>query len=167
MMGAFRARTDLIMSLEHEDARRLLERIGVVSHACDLDLLIFFARHPRSLLASESLAKFLGYDLKQIAASLDVLQAAGLISRTQATTHAARLYVFAIHEPDGGTGRSWLPSLLALASTRHGRLVLKEELGRRPRGNTSAPVALRRVERGPRVGPRRIAIRSKPRAATG
>jgi hypothetical protein len=29
---------------------------------CDLDLLIFFARHPRILLASEQLAVLLGYE---------------------------------------------------------------------------------------------------------
>lgn len=42
-----------------EHARRLLDRIGVLGHPSDLDLLIFFARHPRSLLASEHLATLL------------------------------------------------------------------------------------------------------------
>ena len=37
-----------------------------------IDRFIFFARYPRTLLSSESLASFLGYDLKDIAESLDV-----------------------------------------------------------------------------------------------
>ncbi|MGH9330461.1 MAG: hypothetical protein ACRD09_08465 [Vicinamibacterales bacterium] len=62
--------------------------------------MLFFARHPRTLLISEQLAVWLGYELKQIAGSLDVLMAAGLLTRTQNPTHAARLYVFAIKGPN-------------------------------------------------------------------
>ena len=109
--------------MTHEDACRFLARIGCTG-VCDLDLLIFFARHPRALLTSESLASFLGYDLKTIANSLEVLMAAGLLKRAQTPAHAARLYVFA---PDGANG-DWLSALVALASTRQGRLVLREGL---------------------------------------
>jgi hypothetical protein len=69
--------------MTYEDAHRLLDRIGVLNNPCDLDLVIFFAGHPRSLLASESLASFLGYELKEIADSLDTLLAAGLLTRAQ------------------------------------------------------------------------------------
>ena len=106
--------------MEHEDARRVLDRLRVLRHRSDLDLLIFFARHPRTLLTSEQLAAFLGYELTQIAASLEVLLEAQLLTRAQNRNHAARLYVFAHGGPSGG----WLPSLLELASTREGRLAL-------------------------------------------
>lgn len=106
-----------------EDARGLLHRLGV-RRPCDLDLLIFFARHPRTLLSSDSLASFLGYDLKDIAESLDVLMDARLLTRAQTPAHAARLYVFEVHELNG----DWLPSLLALVSTRSGRLAVREGL---------------------------------------
>jgi hypothetical protein len=104
-----------------EHARRLLERIDVLRDPCDLDLLMFFVKHPRTLMASEQLATFLGYNLKRIAKSLDVLLSAGLLSRSQHPTHAARMYVFAI----GGSGSGGLPALLEFAATRDGRLALR------------------------------------------
>lgn len=110
--------------MTHNDARRLVDRNGLLRHPSDLDLLIFFARHPRVLLASESLARFLGYDLKQIASSLDALLAARLLTRTQTTTHAARLYVFV----EGDAQPEWLQSVLRLASTSDGRRHLRAAL---------------------------------------
>lgn len=123
--------------MNHEDARRLLDRIGVLKHACDLDLLVFFARHPRALVTSEQLAAWLGYELKQIAESLDMLLDAGLLTRTQNPAHAARLYVFIV----GGSDGEWVPTLLKLVSTRAGRLAVIEELSRRAPKGTNGPVA--------------------------
>ena len=95
--------------------QHLLESIGTLRHSCDLDLLLFFHRHPRSLLTSERLAAYVGYDLNQIARSLDLLTEAGLLERSQNPTHAARMYL--LKTPETG----WLGSLLAIASTREGR----------------------------------------------
>ena len=141
--------------MQHGDARRLLERIGVMRRPCDLDLLIFFVRHPRSLLSSESLAGFLGYDLKQIAESLDVLLEARLITRTQTSAHAARLYVLAIETNGGDTSPGWLASLLGLASTRVGRLALREALTH-PQGDERST-----------LGPLRIVAKPTPRSGRG
>ena len=124
--------------MTHE-AQRLLERVGVLRHPCDLDLLLFFSRHPRALITSEQLAVWLGHELKQIADSLDVLLNAGVLTRTQNPTHAARRYVFNI----GGTSGGWLPSLLALASTREGRLAIVEVLSRRAPKQTDGPTSRR------------------------
>jgi hypothetical protein len=115
---------------QDQDARRLLDRIEVLRHPSDLDLLLFFGRHPRSLLASEQLAAFLGYGVKAVAASLDLLQGAALITRTPNPSHAAQLYVFSADGPGG----EWLPELLKLASTREGRLAIIWELRRRAAG---------------------------------
>ncbi len=104
-----------------DDARRLVARVDVIRRPSDLDLLIFFARHPRTLLASEQLAAFLGYGIKEIAGSLDTLVSAGLISRTATPLHAARLYELPLDHPIRG---GWLPALLQLASTREGRLAM-------------------------------------------
>ena len=93
----------------------LLNSIGVLRHPCDLDLIMFFHRHPCALLTSERLAAYVGYDLNQIGRSLDRLADAGLVERTQNPTHAARMYV--LKTPDSG----WLTSLLEIASTREGR----------------------------------------------
>ncbi|MCA1587085.1 MAG: MarR family transcriptional regulator [Acidobacteria bacterium] len=93
----------------------LLGSIGVLRHPCDLDLLLFFHRHPRAILTSERLAAYVGYDLNQLARSLDLLTNAGLVERSQNPTHDARLYVLTTPE----TG--WLRSVLDIASTREGR----------------------------------------------
>jgi hypothetical protein len=123
--------------VNRQDPRRLLDRIGVFRHPCDLDLLLFFVRHPHTLSTSEQLAVWLGYELEQIADSLEVLMEARLLTRSQNPTHAARMYVFAIGELDGG----WLRSLVESASTREGRLALIEALSRRAPEDTGDPAA--------------------------
>jgi hypothetical protein len=148
--------------MKHDEARRLLDGIGVLRHRADLDLLIFFARHPRSLLPSESLAAFLGYDLKDIAESLETLLVAGLLKRTQTPAQAARMYVFAADGPSGG----WLPSLLRMASTRQGRLALRKALVRRSPGPRPAEARLD-VTPGAKRGPRRLVFAPEPEADPG
>ena len=121
------------MDLE-QHAHRLLGQLDVLRHPSDLDLLIFFARHPRSLLSSDQLAIFLGYGVKEMAASLDLLLAAGFVTRTPNYKHAARLYVFAVNPPGGG----WLSELKTLASTREGRVALIWAIRQRS-SNASGP----------------------------
>ena len=149
--------------MNREGARRLLDRIPVLKHACDLDLLVFFARHPRSLLASESLACFLGYGIKDIAESLDVLLGAGLLKRAQTPAHAARLYVFALNGAQVGPDGGWLPALLEMASTRQGRLALRESLGRSSEGPGGV---MAQDDDGPvvRPGPQAFVVLPKPHA---
>jgi DNA-binding MarR family transcriptional regulator len=103
----------------------LLETTGI-QHPCDLDLLVFFNRHPRVLLTSEQLAARVGYDLKQVARSLDFLIERGLLSRSQNQTRVARVYLF---RADGAEAR--LERLLRLGSTPDGRSVLIRLLGER------------------------------------
>lgn len=110
-------------------------------HPCDLDLLLFSNRHPRAIMSSEELAAFVGYDLTQVAKSLDVLEGAGVLRRSLNPTHVGRLYTFT---SDGGAG--WLPSILPMASTPDGRRrligLLRAKASRRPeqspRPNTEA-----------------------------
>jgi hypothetical protein len=115
--------------MTQDDAGLLLEKAAIFLHPCDLDLFLFFVRHPRTLLSSDSLAAFLGYGLKQIADSLELLLGAGLVKRTQTTAHAARLYLLVTDVTDN----EWLPSILEMASTRKGRILLKKELALRRR----------------------------------
>ena len=109
-----------------EHVRRLLDRTGVLRHPCDFDLLMFCVRHPRTLMASEQLAAFLGYELKQISDSMDALLASGWLTRTAHPAHAARLYVLAV----GGTNGDGLQELVDLASTLEGRRILRREVRR-------------------------------------
>ena len=100
-----------------QDLRSLLDRIRGIRHACDLDLLLFFYRHPCSLLTSEQLVDFVGYDRERVAKSLDVLIEAGLLTRSLNPAHAARLYLLKLHGLPGGL----LEPLLSIAATRAGR----------------------------------------------
>lgn len=100
-----------------QDLHSMLERIRGIRHACHLDLLLFFYRHPRALLTGERLVSYLGYDREQVAKSLDGLIEAGLLSRSQNPSHTARLYVLELSGVTGGL----LLSLLKVAATRQGR----------------------------------------------
>jgi hypothetical protein len=125
--------------MNHTHIRRLLDQIGVLRDPCDLDLLVFFVRHPRVLLTSDQIAAFLGYEVKRLGDALEVLVTAGLLTRLQRPTGAARMYVFAI----GGAHGGWLPSLVELASTREGRLAMRETLLDLKNEQTPGPVARR------------------------
>lgn len=103
--------------MNEQALRALLERTPGIRHACDLDLLLFFRRHPLALLTSEQLVACLGYERERVAKSLEGLIEAGLLTRSQNPTHAARLYVL----EQGGAGGGLLRSLLTFASTRPGR----------------------------------------------
>lgn len=129
-----------------DHARRLLDRIDLLGNPCDLDVLVFFARHPRTLLASEQLAILLGYKFTQVTASLNVLQRAGLITVSQNPIHTAHVYVFTT----GDQGAGWLRDLLQFASTRQGRLALVRALRERPAGDRRAVPP---VEQVPTVEP--------------
>ncbi len=105
-------------SLPSQETQRLLARTPIIQSACDLDLLTFLHRHPRTLLTSEQLAGFVGYALKDIARALEAFIDAGLLGRTaQQSGHAARMYLLLLDGPQGGGVRA----LLTLATTRSGR----------------------------------------------
>ena len=136
---------------------RLLDQIGVVRHSCDLDLLLFFARHPRTLLTSEQLAIWLGYESTRVVDSIETLVVAGFLTRTQNPAHAARMYVFDIN----GATNGWLPPLLKLTSTREGLLSMKEALAARAPNDTGGPVARVRLAAAPKSPPRPFVVRRK------
>lgn len=160
LLGA--SQRKVAMDIEN-DASRLLAKLDVLRHPSDLDLLVFFARHPRSLLASEQLSAFLGYGVKEIAASLDLLLDAKLITRTPNPAHAARLYVFVTSDETGG----WLPSLLQLASTREGRLAmiwaLRRQSSQREAAGPDGPLAQQRTPDPLRFPDRRSSTFDEPK----
>src|SRR2546430_8089603 len=88
----------------------LLDRIECLRHPCDLDLLLFFSRHPRAFLLSERLAEYVGYELPQVAQSLETVITAGLLRRSPDPTHPARLYVLTPGSTRGGGGPSPPPN---------------------------------------------------------
>lgn len=123
--------------MKDDHIRRLLDQLGVLRRPCDLDLLLFFIRHPRALLNSDQIAAFLGYEVKLLGESLDVLVTAELLTRMQTPTSAERMHVFAVGGPHG----DWLPSLVELASTREGRLAMRAALIDQRNGQIPGTVA--------------------------
>ena len=115
---------DGVSPMKREQARRLVERIAFLRDPCDLDVLVFFVRHPRSLLTSDQIALYVGYDVKRTGDSLDTLLAANVLTRSQTPSHAARMYVFEM----GGSNGDWLPALRDIVSTREGRLAIRAAL---------------------------------------
>lgn len=109
-----------------DEIRRTLARVPIIRTACDLDLLLFLYRHPRMLVTSERLAEFVGYEIKEIAKSLDALIETGLLTRNQNPVRAARMYCLTLDGPEGGR----LSSILETASTRQGRDDLIKALDR-------------------------------------
>ena len=127
--------------MDTQDLGSLLERIGAIREACDLDLLLFFYRHPRALLTGDQLVAYLGYDRERIEDSIERLIEAGLLTRSQNPARAARLYVLAL---DGVPGEL-LSSLARIAATREGRQDAMRRLGFPPDRAQSPPSALPRV----------------------
>src|SRR5213596_3478623 len=82
----------------------LLDRIGCLKHPCDLDLLLFFDRHPRAFLIRERLAEYVGYDLTQVEHSLETLITAGLLRI--AATREGRLTVIHVLKQRQSSRRS-------------------------------------------------------------
>jgi hypothetical protein len=136
----------LITATDRNDARTLLNRIPALGRSCDVDLLLFFAKHWRVLLSSEQLARLLGYPLNEIARSRDVLVAAGLLTRTQDPTRPERMYVLNPEFMNSGA----LAALVRVASTPGGRLSLRRALMSVAAGATDASPAHAGIHEIPR-----------------
>lgn len=110
-------KTEIPANADGKEIERLLALTPAIRNACDLDLLLFLHRHPRTLLTSEQLTAFVGYAIRGIAKSLEAFIEADLLERTQKPMHAARMYLLVLDGPQNGGIRE----LLKLASTRSGR----------------------------------------------
>jgi hypothetical protein len=110
-------------------AVRLVEAAGL-RDACDLDLLLFFSRHPRVVLSSEQLATYVGYELPQVARALDLLLGAGLLKRTLNQGGPGRMYVLEVDHAE-----EWLEPLRHVCATPDGRNALKVLLKKRKSEN--------------------------------
>jgi hypothetical protein len=128
-------------NVQPEELKRLLARAPVITSACDLDLLGFLHRHPRTLLASEQLAGFVGYNIKDIARALDAFIETGLVGRTTPQSRdAAPMFLLLLDGPQGEPARA----LLGLAGTREGRGAVLEALkAPEPRPESGAAPELR------------------------
>jgi predicted transcriptional regulator len=106
-----------------EALKQLLDAAGL-KHPCDLDLMLFFDRHPDALMTSEQLASFVGYELSQIARSLDLLVQRQLLQRSQTLTHFSRLYRF--RADHAGEVREILTAAVTIEERRQMRQILRQ-----------------------------------------
>jgi DNA-binding MarR family transcriptional regulator len=114
--------------LDTRELRSLLDRIGAIRRPCDLDLLVFFYRHPRALLTAEQIVGYLGRDREEVAKSLEDLIEAGLVTRSHNQSRTARLYVLELDALPGGL----LTTFLEIAISRQGRHDLMQLLEPEP-----------------------------------
>src|SRR2546422_3368587 len=115
-----------------ESLEQLLDSARIKT-SCDLDLLLFLARHPDALMTTEALAAMVGYDLQEIAKSLDLLIERQLLERPQKPTHTTRLYRFrAAH------GAPALHQILEIAATSEGRRRMRQILRQRQSQTSTA-----------------------------
>jgi hypothetical protein len=103
-----------------------LVEVAGLRGACDLDLLLFFSRHPRVVLSSEQLALYVGYDLLEVARALELLLGAGLLKRTLNHGTPGRMYVLEVDHAE-----EWLELLRRVCATPDGRNALKTLLRQR------------------------------------
>lgn len=115
------------MTVVREDVRAWFDSNGEVRSVCDLDLLLFFARHSHSLLTTEQIATFVGYGLSAVTEALEHLQAAGLVGGFRDRAAEVDMYMLTVGDRGSRSGLS-LSSVLELASTRDGRLAIIDAL---------------------------------------
>jgi hypothetical protein len=122
--GRIRKVAELRIDLSEHDVHAWLSRIGAVQRPCDVDVLLFFATHRRTLMTLEQLAPLLGWRLEDIASGLERLIRAGFVSEFAHPTGPHRLFVCA----PAGANDQQLQSFVAFASAREGRLALQQAL---------------------------------------
>jgi DNA-binding MarR family transcriptional regulator len=119
---------------EREDAVAVPQRLKAlgVTQLSEWDVLSFLYRHASSLCTATQIASLIGYDKVEIGATLNRLEALGLIERSR-MSQGIRIYQFL--EPAEPGRRSSLIELMNLAQDRAGRLLLLKHL-KSPRHET-------------------------------
>ena len=128
--GTLPARRIRINELPIDPAAVPLVEAAGLRDTCDLDLLLFFSRHPRVVLSSEQLATYVGYDVQHVARALDFLLGRGLLKRTLHARAPGQMYVLEVDHAE-----EWLESLRQLCATPEGRNSLKALLKQRQSQN--------------------------------
>lgn len=102
--------------------------LDLLAHPCDLDLLLFFHRHPRSLLTPRDLVQRVGYTRGTIRLALERLRAAGLLRWSPSTFDATARQRSSMFELAPGAWGTLLPRFLWLASSSSGRRLLRRAI---------------------------------------
>jgi hypothetical protein len=112
--------------------------LNLLGRPCDLDVLIFFLRHPDVLLTIDDLAARIGYNVHDVGGSIEVLIATGLLesSKERAESRQSRAvrYRFMLRKWHAIRGPlSWL------ASSADGRRSLRRALIHNERRRSRKP----------------------------
>ena len=123
--------TNRLNAPETMEVLQLVEAAGI-REACEFDLLLFFARHPRVVLSSEQLATYVGHEVRHVARALEVMLGASVLSQGPSPGAAGRMYVLAVDRV-----AEWLEPVRRLCATPDGRHALRRLLKER-RSQTQA-----------------------------
>jgi DNA-binding MarR family transcriptional regulator len=118
-----------------------LRTLGVALYS-EWDALVFLYHHPASLGTAAQIARLIGYDKVEIGAALNRLETLGLIRRS-CDSQGIRLY--RLTDPEDPSRRSSLVTLMTMAQTRDGRLLLLNHLKRPSKGARARRSGLRLV----------------------
>jgi len=103
----------------------LIEAAGI-REACDLDLLLFFSRHPRVVLTNDQLATYVGHEVEDVARALELMLGASLLKQGLSPSAAGKMYVLAVDDV-----AEWLEPVRRLCATPDGRHALRTLLKER------------------------------------
>ena len=104
---------------------QLVEAAGI-REACEFDLLLFFAGHPRVALSSEQLATYVGHEAQHVARALEVMVGANLLNQGRSPGGRGQMYVLAVDHV-----AQWLGPVRRLCATPDGRHALRTLLKER------------------------------------
>ena len=99
----------------------LLQRVEAagIREACEFDLLLFFARHPRVVLRPEQIATLVGHEVEHVARALEQMLAASLLKQGL-SRGGGTMYVLAAEQL-----KEWLEPVRRLCATPDGRHALR------------------------------------------
>jgi hypothetical protein len=104
---------------------QFVEAAGI-REACEFDLLLFFARHPRVVLRTEQIATYVGHEVQHVARALEQMLAASLLKQGLSPGAGGTMYVLAADHL-----KEWLEPVRRLCATPDGRHALRTLLKER------------------------------------
>ena len=114
--------------------------LNLLDCPCDLDVLIFFCRHPNALLTLDNIAARVGYNVHDITTSIDVLIAAGVLGRSEEGAERRRSEAF-LYRLMPGRWDAIAEALSWLASSADGRRSLRRALTHNKRRQSLRPLS--------------------------
>ena len=106
----------------------LLQRVEAagIREACEFDLLLFFARHPRVVLRPDQIATYVGHEVEHVARGLEQMLSASILKQALSPGGGGTMYVLAADQL-----KEWLEPVRRLCVTPDGRHALRTLLKER------------------------------------